>query len=64
MNQPPENEGNNLFNRRQNNVIAQTLAALAQAIGNMQPASANKPKEQNITQVFKFNGYGNKNPTE
>ena len=30
----------------------------------MQPASANKPKEQNITQVFKFSGYKNKNPAK
>ncbi len=39
---------NNLLNERQNNLIAQTLAALAQVIGNMQPASANRSREQNI----------------
>ncbi len=44
--------------------MAQVLAALAQAIGNIQLASANVPREQNITQVSKFNGYGNEDPAE
>ncbi len=62
MNQ--EDGGNNPSNKGQNNIIAQTLATLVQVIENMQPASANRPKEQNIVQVFKFNGYGNEDLTE
>src|SRR6266540_2973533 len=56
--------GNNPPDRGQNNIIAQALAALAQALGNLQPAPAQASKEQNIAQVLKFHGYGNKDPTE
>jgi len=35
-----------------------------QAIRNIQPASVNVPREQNIAQVPKFNGYGNKDPAK
>jgi len=44
--------------------MAQMLAALAQAIRNIQPASANVSRKQNIAQVPKFNGYGNENLAE
>ena len=44
--------------------MAQTLATLAQVIGNMQLASVQRPREQNIAQVSKFHGYRNENPTE
>ena len=30
----------------------------------MQPALANRPKKQNITQISKFHGYRNENPVE
>jgi len=33
--------------------------ALAQVLGNLQLAPAQAPREQNITQVSKFYGYGN-----
>jgi len=39
------NGGNNPPNGRQNNLIAQALAALVQAIRNIQPASTNTPRE-------------------
>ncbi len=44
--------------------MAQALIALAQVLGNMQPALAQIPKEHNIAQVPKFYGYRNENPTE
>ncbi len=58
------NEGNNFPDRGQNNLMAQALVALAQAIGNIQPASANVLKEQNIAQVPKFNKYRNEDSAE
>ena len=47
------NNGNNGDNNPpldggQNNIIAQALTALAQALGNLQPAPAQVPREQNI----------------
>ncbi len=48
----------------QNNIIAQALTALAAALGNLQPAPAQAPREQNIAQVPKFHGYGNEDPAE
>ncbi len=42
------NGGNNPPNRGQNNIIAQALTELVQAIENIQPASVQGPKEQNI----------------
>ncbi len=59
-----KNEENNPSDRRQNNIIAQALAALAQAIENMQPVSPQGPQKQNITQIPKFHRYRNKDPTE
>ena len=56
--------GNNPPDGGQNNILAQVLTALAQALGNMQPAPAQAPREQNIAQVPKFHGYGNENPSE
>jgi len=56
--------GNNPPNGGQNNVMAQALTALAQVLGNMQPAPAQASREQNIAQVLKFHGYGNEDPTE
>ena len=56
--------GNNPPDGGQNNILAQVLTALAQALGNMQPALAQIPKEHNIAQVPKFYGYRNENPTE
>ena len=44
--------------------MAQALTALAQALGNLQPTSAQAPREQNIAQVSKFYEYGNEDPTE
>jgi len=44
--------------------MAQALAALVQAIGNIQPALANAPREQNIAQVLKFNRYENEDSAE
>ena len=38
--------------------------ALAQALGNLQPAPAQTPREQNIVQVSKFHGYRNEDPTK
>ena len=59
------NGGNNPFlDREQNNIIVQALAALAQAIGNMQPTPVQGPREQNITQVPKFHGYRNEDPAK
>ena len=40
-----EDEENNPCDKRQNNLIAQALAALAQVIGNIQPVSVNRPRE-------------------
>ncbi len=48
----------------QNNIMAQALTALTTALGNLQPAPAQAPREQNIVQVPKFHGYGNENPAE
>ena len=56
--------GNNPSNRGQNNIMVQTLTALAAALGNLQPAPAQAPREQNIAQVSKFHGYGNEDPAE
>jgi len=56
--------GNNPLNGEQNNIMAQVLIALAQALRNLQPAPAQAPREHNIAQVPKFHGYGNKDPTE
>ena len=58
------NGSNNSPNGGQNNMIAQALVTLVQAIGNMQPAPVLGLKEQNIAQVSKFYGYGNKDPAE
>ncbi len=58
------NGGNPLLDGGQNNIMTQALVILAQAIGNLQLALVQGPKEQNIAQVSKFNGYGNENPTE
>ncbi len=44
--------------------MAQTLTALIQALGNLQPASAQASREQNIAQVPKFHEYGNEDPTK
>ncbi len=52
---------NNPSDGGQNNIMAQALIALAQALGNMQPAPA---QAQNIAQVPKFHGYGNEDPAE
>ncbi len=42
-------EGNNPSpDGRQNNIIAQALIALTQALGNLQPTSAQTPRKQNI----------------
>ena len=57
------NDGNNPPDG-QNNIIAQALTALAAALGNLQPAPAQAPREQNIAQVPKFHGYGNEDPAE
>ena len=40
------------------------MTALAQALGNMQPALAQASREQNIAQVSKFHGYGNEDLAE
>ncbi len=40
------------------------MTALAAALGNLQPASAPAPKEQNIAQVPKFHDYRNEDPAE
>jgi len=56
--------GNNPSDGEQNNIMAQALMALAQALGNLQPALTQAPREQNIAQVSKFHGYGNEDPTE
>ena len=56
--------GNNLPDGGQNNIIAQALTALAQALENLQPALAQAPREQNIAQVPKFYGYENEDPFE
>jgi len=40
--------GNNPPDGGQNNIIAQTLTALATALGNLQPAPAQAPRKQNI----------------
>src|SRR6266511_769902 len=64
---PPRNmnDGNDGGNGGgQNNIMAQALTALAAALGNLQPAPAKAPREQNITQVPKFHGYGNEDPAE
>ncbi len=58
------NDENNPSDRRQNNIISQALATLAQAIRNMQLALVNASREQNIAQVPKFNGYENEDPAE
>jgi len=42
------NGGNNPPDGEQNNIIAQALTALAQALGNLQPALAQASREQNI----------------
>ena len=57
-------EGNNPPDGGQNNIIAQELTALVQALGNLQSASAQAPREQNIAQIPKFHGYGNEDLTE
>ncbi len=56
--------GNNPPDGGQNNIIAQALTALAQALENLQPALAQAPREQNIAQVLKFHEYGNEDPAE
>ncbi len=56
--------GNNPPDEGQNNIIAQALTALVQALGNLQPAPAQAPRKQNIAQILKFHGYGNEDPTE
>ncbi len=56
-NNPPPDGG-------QNNIIAQVLITLAQALGNLQPAPVQAPREQSIAQVPKFHGYGNEDPTK
>ncbi len=56
-NNPPPDGG-------QNNIMAQALAALVQAIGNMQSASGQGSREQNIAQVPKFHRYENKDPAK
>src|SRR6266498_2415728 len=56
--------GNNLPDGEQNNIMAQALAALTQALGNLQPAPVQAPREQNIAQVPKFHGYRNEDPAE
>ena len=40
-----DRNGNNPPNERQNNIIAQAIAALTNVIGNMQLALAQAPKE-------------------
>ncbi len=55
---------NNPPDRGQNNIMAQALTALVQALENLQPASAQALREQNIAQVSKFHGYGNEDPAE
>ncbi len=44
--------------------MAQALIALAQALGNLQPVPAQASREQNISQMPKFYGYENENPTK
>ncbi len=69
---PPRNQdmndgnggGNNPSDGGQNNIIAQALTALVQALGNMQLASVQAPREQNIAQILKFHGYRNEDPAE
>ncbi len=56
--------GNNPPDGEQNNIMAQALTALAQALGNLQPAPAQESRKQSIAQVPKFYGYRNENPTE
>src|SRR6266542_795781 len=59
------NDGNDGGNGGgQNNIMAQALTALAAALGNLQPAPAQTPREQNIAQVPKFHGYGNEDLAE
>ena len=58
------NDGNNPPDGRQNNIITQALTALVAVLGNLQPAPAQALREQNIAQVPKFHGYGNKDPAE
>ncbi len=58
------NGGGNNPSDRQNNIMAQALIALVQALGNLQPALIQGLREQNIAQVSKFHGYRNENPTE
>src|SRR6266498_3457323 len=48
----------------QNNIMAQALTALAQALGNLQPVPAQVLREQNIAQVLKFHEYRNEDPIE
>ena len=56
--------GNNPPDGGQNNIMAQALTALVQALGNLQLAPVLAPREQNIAQVPKFHGYENEDPTE
>ncbi len=56
--------GNNPPDGGQNNIMTQTLTALATALGNLQPAPVQAPREHNIAQVPKFHGYGNEDPAE
>ncbi len=59
------NDGNDGGNDgRQNNIIAQALTALEAALGNLQPAPVQAPREQNIAQVPKFYGYENEDLAE
>ncbi len=44
--------------------MAQVLVALVQAIRNIQSTLVNRFRKQNIAQVTKFNGYGNKDPAK
>ncbi len=66
QNMNDENDGSNNLpsDGEQNNIMAQALTALAQALENLQPASAQALKEQNIAQVPKFHGYENEDPTK
>ncbi len=69
---PPRNQnmndgnggGNNPPDGGQNNIMAQALTALAAALENLQLASAQAPRKQNIAQVPKFHGYGNEDPAK
>ncbi len=58
------NGGGNNPSDGQNNIIAQALTALVQALGNLQSVPVQGPRKQSITQIPKFHGYENEDLTE